>query len=423
MDSIETTQDLAQLLRKLFRMWPAFNLGEGLIQLSSAFWEREALAESSRPFDWQVAGLPLLLLYGLSVPYFAVVLLFEGACDGGIIGVFRHWTMITCENLVLRWYGVRERAGALFLDDGLADNMLNRDEDVEQELHLIVENYEEMKHSAPVLFRNVWKIYLPPSSGLFGLFLAPIFRSLGIFGRCFCYALCAKEVPASVRQEEKHALLPKRAVRGMSVAVRQGETFVLLGINGSGKSTCVGMLTGDTLPTAGSLVVTGIDISGNNPRGIVEARKNVGLCPQVDPLLEGMTGRETLTMFARVRGVPKDSVAVEVQYLLELLTLTPHADKTTETYSGGSKRKLSLGIALIGNPKVLVIDEACSGIDASAQRKIWNLIAQAAICRSVVLTTHSMDEAQALSSKTAIMTDGKLLCLGSVQHLKVNESL
>jgi ATP-binding cassette subfamily A (ABC1) protein 3 len=180
------------------------------------------------------------------------------------------------------------------------------------------------------------------------------------------------------------------------------------------------MLTGDVSPTAGSLFVAGHDISGENPRGVVEARKTVGLCPQVDPLLEGMTGRETLSMFARVRGVPRDSVAAEVQSLLELLTLTPHADKTTETYSGGSKRKLSLGIALIGHPEVLLIDESSSGIDPFSQRKIWDLIAHVARGRSVVLTTHSMDEAQALSSKTAIMANGKLLCLGSVQHLKVS---
>lgn len=133
-----------------------------------------------------------------------------------------------------------------------------------------------------------------------------------------------------------------------------------------------------------------------------------------------MTGRETLRMFARLRGVPKEMVDAEVERLLELLTLAPYADKTTEGYSGGNKRKLTLGIALVGDPDVLLIDESCSGVDPASQRKIWNLIARIAQDRSVLLTTHSMDEAQALSSRTAIMVDGKLLCLGSVQHLKVS---
>jgi ABC-type multidrug transport system ATPase subunit len=133
-----------------------------------------------------------------------------------------------------------------------------------------------------------------------------------------------------------------------------------------------------------------------------------------------MTGRETLQFFARIREIPFQHIESEVQELLDLLTLTPYADKMTETYSGGNKRKLSLGIALIGRTKVLLIDESSSGVDPAAQRKIWNLIARCAKGRSVLLTTHSMEEAQALSSKTAIMVDGQLMCLGSAQHLKVS---
>jgi len=98
--------------------------------------------------------------------------------------------------------------------------------------------------------------------------------------------------------------------------------------------------------------------------------------------------------------------------------LSPHADKVSETYSGGNKRKLSLGIALIGNPKVLFIDEASSGMDPATRRKMWDLIADAAKNRAVILTTHSMEEAEALCNNVAIMINGRIRCLGGVQHLK-----
>lgn len=104
--------------------------------------------------------------------------------------------------------------------------------------------------------------------------------------------------------------------------------------------------------------------------------------------------------------------------LLERLTLTPHADKTAESYSGGNKRKLSLGVALIGDPKVLFIDESSSGMDPAARRHMWSLIEEVSQRRSVILTTHSMEEAEALCTRVGIMVHGQLLCLGSVQHLK-----
>ena len=98
--------------------------------------------------------------------------------------------------------------------------------------------------------------------------------------------------------------------------------------------------------------------------------------------------------------------------------MTPHADKPAGTYSGGNKRKLSLGIALIGGPEVLLIDESSSGMDPSARRKIWDLIARISENRSIVLTTHSMEEAEALCTRLTIMVGGRMRCIGSVQHLK-----
>jgi ATP-binding cassette subfamily A (ABC1) protein 3 len=160
-------------------------------------------------------------------------------------------------------------------------------------------------------------------------------------------------------------------------------------------------------------------VSGRERNGVSEARKNIGFCPQVDPLLELMTSRETLKLFARLRGIPSDRLDLEINALLDRLTLTSHADKTSEKLSGGNKRKLSLGIALIGNPKVLLIDEPSSGLDPVAKRKgMWKLITEVSRDRSVILTTHSMQEAEALCTRAGIMVDGRLVCIGSVQHLK-----
>ena len=107
-----------------------------------------------------------------------------------------------------------------------------------------------------------------------------------------------------------------------------------------------------------------------------------------------------------------------VNVLLDTLTLTPDADKVSQSYSGGNKRKLSLGIALIGNPSVLIVDEASSGMDPSARRAIWDLITEASNDRAVILTTHSMEEAEALCTRVAILINGTMKCLGSVQYLK-----
>merc|ERR1712226_482305 len=124
-------------------------------------------------------------------------------------------------------------------------------------------------------------------------------------------------------------------------------------------------------------------------------------------------------MFGKLRGIPSDKIDEVVTTLLDQLTLTPHADKTSESYSGGNKRKLSLGIAaLVGQGGVLLIDECSSGLDPLARKKLWSLIEKLAVERSAIITTHSMEEAEALCSRIGIMAKGQFVALGTVQHLK-----
>jgi ABC-type multidrug transport system ATPase subunit len=124
-------------------------------------------------------------------------------------------------------------------------------------------------------------------------------------------------------------------------------------------------------------------------------------------------------MFARLRGVQKDQIDMVVQNLMDRLTLTPHADKVSAAYSGGNKRKLSLGVAaLVGPGGALLVDESSSGMDPGARRNMWSLMQELAKRRSVVLTTHSMEEAEALCSRIAVMDRGRFVAMGTVQQLK-----
>ena len=408
--SIEKTENLAKTLHNFFRLWPSFNLGDGLVAITSAFWEQNLLGIDSCAFDWDVAGCPLVALFASILPYFGLLLFLEGYLDHIQQTITLEW-----ERFVIDWYSVKmEHDGMPIQNDGL--NVLQMlDGDIRKDKKFVSKKFVQLVHSAPIVFLNVWKVYLTPTSGLCGLVSIFIFRSLYNLG---C-ALLLKERAGQEVPDEDRWLLPKRAVQGLSFAVRKGEAFVLLGVNDSGKSTVLGLLSGVIRPTCGSVFVEGNIVSST--MGASPARRAIGVCPQSDPLLEHMTGRETLCMYARLHGIPKAQVDMYVGNLLKLLTLYPLADKSTEEYSGGNKRKLALGIAIVGDPDVLLIDECCSGVDLASQRKIWNLVNCIAKDRSMVLTTHSMDEAQALSSRAAIMVDGKLLCLGSVQHLKVSQ--
>jgi len=402
--ALAKTKAVADGLYPLFRMWPAFNLGEGLINLSGSHWYREVLGQDTSPFDWDVAGKSLCLLFALAPVYFLLLLVFEYSNEGGsggMIGNFLRSIRTEWQNVVSSWYGLRrDEKGALLLNDSLDEGALAEDEDVAEERTLVEGHVEELRRSASVLIVNLWKVY-QPSVGLFGSLVR------------WCRSCFSSEVDDD--DEKEKTFKPKIAVHGVNTAIVEGETYALLGTNGAGKTTALGMLTGDIAPTRGKAFVAGHDITGN---GISEARKNIGFCPQVDPLLDLMTGREILTMFGKLRGIPEDRIVESVNELLQKLTLTPHADKVSKAYSGGNKRKLSLGIALMGDPKVLLIDESSSGLDPVARRRMWNLIEDASKTRSVILTTHSMQEAEALATRVCIMAKGKFLCLGSVQHLK-----
>lgn len=206
-----------------------------------------------------------------------------------------------------------------------------------------------------------------------------------------------------------------RAVNNLSVGIRHSECFGLLGINGAGKTSTFKMMTGDESISGGQAWVNGISLQTNMNR----VHQQIGYCPQFDALLEDMTGRETLKMFALLRGVKNAELNSVSLALAEELNFLKHIDKKTRAYSGGNKRKLSTALALIGNPAVVYLDEPTTGMDPGAKRQFWNVICKIREAgKAIVLTSHSMEECEALCTRLAIMVNGEFKCLGSTQHLK-----
>ncbi|KAF1792417.1 P-loop containing nucleoside triphosphate hydrolase [Phytophthora cactorum] len=209
----------------------------------------------------------------------------------------------------------------------------------------------------------------------------------------------------------------KVAVQDLSFGLKQGECFGFLGINGAGKTTTMKMLTGDIVPTSGNATLSGYDILTQQ----VEVRRQIGYCPQFDALIDLLTVREHLELFAKIKGVPSSDLDFVVREKMEQLNLTAFEDKLAGSLSGGNKRKLSVAIAMIGSPKILFLDEPSTGMDPVSRRFMWDVISEISTYNkesTVVLTTHSMEECEALCTRVGIMVGGELKCLGSVQHLK-----
>ncbi|KAF5274074.1 hypothetical protein FQR65_LT04472 [Abscondita terminalis] len=212
----------------------------------------------------------------------------------------------------------------------------------------------------------------------------------------------------------------QKVVKGVSFGIKPGDCFGLLGVNGAGKTTTFRMLTGDEPLISGEARIKSIDDIAYISKETKKYLENVGYCPQFDAINEVLTGREMLHLFAELRGI-SDGVEQEVNMWLHALGLDEYADKLCGKYSGGNKRKLSMAIALIGSPLLVMLDEPTSGVDPVSRRKLWdtlNVIQHQEIKPSIILTSHSMEECEALCNKLAIMKSGELECYGTIPKLK-----
>lgn len=202
------------------------------------------------------------------------------------------------------------------------------------------------------------------------------------------------------------------AVDDITFGISKGEVFALLGPNGAGKSTTISLIRGDTRPSNsdGDVLVEGISIIQRR----AAARGFLGVCPQFDAM-DQMTVLEHLRFYARARGVA--NITQNVVAVLSAVGLTAFQNRMAAKLSGGNKRKLSLGIALMGNPSVLLLDEPSSGMDAAAKRVMWRTLGQVSGGRALLITTHSMEEADALATRAGIMAR-RMLALGSGEELR-----
>ncbi|KAK9119373.1 hypothetical protein Scep_017466 [Stephania cephalantha] len=209
---------------------------------------------------------------------------------------------------------------------------------------------------------------------------------------------------------------PYHAVIGLWVNFKKDQLFCLLGPNGAGKTTVINCLTGITPPTGGDALIYGYSI--RSYVGMLNIQKIIGVCPQFDILWDVLSGQEHLHLFASIKGLPSSSIKSVAEKSLAEVKLSEAAKMRTSSYSGGMKRRLSFAIALIGDPKLVILDEPTTGMDPITRRHVWDLIENAKRGRAIVLTTHSMEEADILGDRIAIMAKGKLRCIGTSIRLK-----
>ncbi|XP_058181554.1 ABC transporter A family member 10-like [Rhododendron vialii] len=208
----------------------------------------------------------------------------------------------------------------------------------------------------------------------------------------------------------------KVAVHGLSLALASGECFGMLGPNGAGKSTFIKMMIGLTQPSAGTAFVERLNIQTEMER----IYTSMGVCLQHDLLWETLTAREHLLFYGRLKNLKGPALHRAVEESLSSVNLLNGgvADKQAGKYSGGMKRRLSVAISLIGDPKVVYMDEPSTGLDPASRSELWKVVMRAKRNRVVILTTHSTEEAEHLCDRLGIFVDGSLQCIGNAKQLK-----
>uniref|UniRef100_A0A8B9MM36 P-type phospholipid transporter n=1 Tax=Accipiter nisus TaxID=211598 RepID=A0A8B9MM36_9AVES len=207
---------------------------------------------------------------------------------------------------------------------------------------------------------------------------------------------------------------PKPAIDGMNITFYEGQITAFLGQNGAGKTTTMSILTGLFPPTSGTVLIGGLDIQTH----MDSIRHRLGMCPQYNILFNHLTVAEHILFYSQLKGRSRDEAEQELETMLEDMGLTHKRNEEAQNLSGGMQRKLSVAIAFVGEAKVVVLDEPTSGVDPYSRRSIWDLLLKYRSGRTIILSTHHMDEADILGDRVAIISQGKLFCSGSPVFLK-----
>ncbi|XP_026331721.1 ATP-binding cassette sub-family A member 5-like, partial [Hyposmocoma kahamanoa] len=215
----------------------------------------------------------------------------------------------------------------------------------------------------------------------------------------------------------RHCRRPEtKAIDGIDLSIYEGQITAVLGHNGAGKSTLFNILTGLTAPTAGTAYVYGLDV--RDPNDMHEIRQMIGVCPQQDVLFDLLTVKEHLQFFASIKGIPRKRISDEINKALSDVGLLEQAGVFSKHLSGGQKRKLSIAIACIGDPKIIILDEPTAGVDPVSRRQTWRILQRARRGKVLLLTTHFMDEADILGDRKAVISKGRVRCAGTSLFLK-----
>ena len=203
------------------------------------------------------------------------------------------------------------------------------------------------------------------------------------------------------------------AVDGLDMKVLDGEIFSLLGVNGAGKTTAIRMLSSLTQPTSGTARVGGHDLINDSE----EIKKIIAISPQETAVAPGLSVKENLELIAGLFGFTREERDEKIRELSETFGLSSVLGKRAGKLSGGWQRRLSIAMALISEPKILFLDEPTLGLDVIARSELWDVIRSLKGKATVILTTHYMEEAEALSDRIGIMKDGKLLTVGTAREI------
>ena len=206
------------------------------------------------------------------------------------------------------------------------------------------------------------------------------------------------------------------AVNGVDLEIKKGELFSLLGPNGAGKTTTIRMLCCLLKPTEGTASVLGYDIA----KEPFKVKKLIGVSPQDTVLSERLNCWENLALIGKVHGLSSNQVKRRSKELLETMGLMERSKDQVRKFSGGMKRRLSIAMALVSDPQVLFLDEPTLGLDPQARRTVWEYIAALKGKKTILLTTHYMEEADFLSERIGIINEGRVVALGTSQELKTN---
>lgn len=204
------------------------------------------------------------------------------------------------------------------------------------------------------------------------------------------------------------------AVDGIDLSIKEGELFSLLGPNGAGKTTAIKMLCCLLRPSSGTATVMGRDIH-EDPMAV---KQIIDVSPQETAIAEHLNAWENLRLIGGIRGLTKEEVKKRSEELLEMVGLAKRAKEQVRKFSGGMKRRLSIAMALVSDPQVLFLDEPTLGLDPQSRRGIWEHIAELKGKKTILLTTHYLEEADALADRIAIIDEGKIAALGTPQELK-----